>query len=357
MTDLTSRVTLWREQATRVAVAGGQTSSLSPATRARLDEAPIELIQRPLREPDGSVAREVAEADVLISGGAPIDAATFGQLGRVRFVLRPYVGYDDIDVDGATQHGVLFANVPDTFIEEVANQTLAMILAANRYVVPMDAFVRSGRWSAGERARGPLLPVHRPSHMTLGLVGFGNIGRLVAERARPFGFKMLAADPYVQPEVAAAMGVQMVELDELMAQSDVVSLHVFLNAQTRGLIDARRLSLMKQGAYLVNTSRGPVVDETALIEALRSGHLSGAGLDVFEREPVLADNPLLSMDNVLLSPHIASYSIEGDALHQQRIADIVLHVVRGNMPERKVVVNKDLYDQIAGQLQLAPTPG
>jgi D-3-phosphoglycerate dehydrogenase len=357
MTDLTSRVSLWREPARRVAVAGGATSGLSPATRAALDGAPMELIQRPLREPDGGVAPEVAEADVLISGGAPIDAATFAKLTRVRFVLRPYVGYDDIDVDGATQSGILFANVPDTFIEEVANHTLALILAANRAIVPMDKFMRAGRWSAGERPRGPQLPIHRPSYMTLGLVGFGNIARLVADRARPFGFKMLAADPYVQPEVAAAMGVTLVELDDLLAQSDVVSLHVFLNAQTRGLIDARRLSLMKKDAYLVNTSRGPVIDETALIEALRSGQLSGAGLDVFEREPIAADNPLLTMDNVLLTPHVASYSIEGDKLHQQRIADIVLNVVRGNLPERKVVVNKDLYDQIAEKLSLAPAGG
>jgi len=357
MTDVTSRVSLWRQPATRVAVAGGPTSRLSPATRSALSTASIELIERPLREPDGRVASEVADADVLISGGARMDADTFGQLKRVRFVLRPYVGYDDIDVDGASQYGILFANVPDTFIEEVANHTLALILAANRRILPMDAFVRSGRWSAGERARGPVLPIHRPSYMTLGLVGFGNIGRLVAERARPFGFKMLAADPYVQPEVAAAMGVTMVELDELLAQSDIVSLHVFLNAQTRGLIDAGRLRLMKKDAYLVNTSRGPVIDEAALIEALRSGHLSGAGLDVFEQEPVAADNPLLKMDNVLLTPHVASYSIEGDALHQQRIADIVLHVVGGNLPERKVVVNKDVYDQIAEKLSLAPTTG
>src|SRR5688572_7249545 len=161
MTDLTSRVNLWREPAHRVAVAGGASSSLSPATRAALDAAPIELIQRPLREPDGSVAREVADADVMISGGAPIDAETFGKLGRVRFVLRPYVGYDDIDVDGATQNGILFANVPDTFVEEVANHTLALILAANRAIVPMDKFMRAGRWSAGERARGPQLPIHR----------------------------------------------------------------------------------------------------------------------------------------------------------------------------------------------------
>jgi D-3-phosphoglycerate dehydrogenase len=357
MTDLTSRVSLWRESVTRVAVAGGPTSSLSPATKNALSGAPIELIQRPLREPDGSVASEVAQADVLITGGAKLDADTFGKLGRVRFVLRPYVGYDDIDVDGATQHGILFANVPDTFIEEVANHTLALILAANRALIPMDQFMRTGRWSAGERARGPHLPIRRPSYLTLGLVGFGNIGRLVADRARPFGFKMLAADPYVQPDVAAAMGVTMVELDELMAQSDIVSLHVFLNAATRGLIDARRLRLMKKDAYLVNTSRGPVVDEAALIEALRSGQLAGAGLDVFEQEPVAADNPLLKMDNVLLTPHIASYSIEGDALHQQRIADIVLHVVNGNLPERKVVVNKDLYDQIAERLTPARAGG
>jgi D-3-phosphoglycerate dehydrogenase len=353
MTDLSERVALWRSPATRVAIAGGAASTLAPSTLEALRSAPIELIQQPLIGPNGQVADEVANADVVISGGARIDSNVCSQFRRVRFLLRPYVGYDDIDVASASTCGILFANVPDAFIEEVANQTLALILATNRKLLEMDTFVRAGKWSAGERARQIARPIRRLSRLTLGLVGFGNIARLVLDRARPFGFDFVAADPYVTPEVAAALGVRLVSLDELLEQSDIVSLHVFLNDETRGLINAQRLARMKKGAYLVNTSRGPVVNEPDLIEALRSGHLAGAGLDVFEVEPVAADNPLLSMPNVILAPHLASYSEEGDAAHQARIAEIALQVINGGLPERKVVVNKDLYDQIEEGLKLA----
>ncbi len=353
MTDLSARVALWRTPATRVAIAGYAASTLPPNTLAALRAAPIELIQQPLLGPDGTVADAAADADVLISGGVKIDQNVCEQLRRVRFLLRPYVGYDDIDVDAVTDSGILFANVPDAFIEEVANHTMALILGTNRKLLQMDAFVRERRWSAGDRARQVARPIRRLSKLTLGLVGFGNIARLVLDRARPFGFEFMASDPYVSAETAAAMGVRLVELDELLAQSDIVSVHVVLNAETRGLLDARRFGLMKRGAYLINTSRGPVINEADLIEALRSGHLGGAGLDVFEHEPVAAANPLLEMPNVILAPHLASYSEEGDARHQERIAEIALQVVGGGLPERKVVVNKNLYDQLEAQLQPA----
>jgi D-3-phosphoglycerate dehydrogenase len=189
--------------------------------------------------------------------------------------------------------------------------------------------------------------------MTLGLVGFGGIARLVDDRARPFGFRILASDPFVPPEVATALNVGLVPLEQLLAESDIVSLHVFLNAQTRGLMNAERLAMMKPTAYLINTSRGPVVDEAALIAALHAGRLAGAGLDVFEIEPVPADSPLLKMDNVLLTAHIASYSEEGDVAHFKRTAEILKQVIGGQLPERKVVVNKDLYDQLAARLESA----
>ncbi len=353
MTDLSSRVALWRAPATKIAVAGGATSTLAPTTLKALTAAPIELIQRPLLEPDGTIADVVADADVVISGGVRIDANVCSQLRRVRFLLRPYVGYDDIDVNAASNQGILFANVPDAFIEEVANHALALILGTNRKLLEMDAFTRQGRWAAGDRPRQVAAPIRRLSQLTLGLIGFGNIARLVTERAKPFGFRIIATDPFVQPEVASAMGVELLSVDEVLAQSDIVSVHVFLNAETRGLLNAERLAKMKKGAYLVNTARGAVVDEPALIEALRSGHLAGAGLDVFEQEPLPADSPLIGMSNVLLAPHLASYSEEGDARHQERIAEIALQVVNGGLPERNVVVNKDLYDQIESQLRMA----
>jgi D-3-phosphoglycerate dehydrogenase len=336
-----------------VAAAGGPKWRIAESVRNALRDAPIQLIERPLRDPDGSVPAEVADADILISGGAVIDDAVLDRLRNVRFLLRPYVGYDDIDVDAVTHHGIVFANVPDAFIEEVANHAVALILAGNRKLLETDAFVKAGRWSAGEPGRTASRPIRRLSSLTLGLVGFGNIARLVVERARPFGFRMLTSDPFISEEVASAMGVTMVPLDQLLAESDIVSLHVFLNPDTRHMIDARRLALMKRDAYLVNTSRGPVIDEPALVEALQAGRLAGAGLDVFEVEPVPANSPLLGMPNVILTSHIASYSEEGDVAHQQRTVDILMQAVKGGLPERKVVINKELYDQLAASLEAA----
>ncbi|HEV7664567.1 MAG TPA: C-terminal binding protein [Chloroflexota bacterium] len=353
MPDLQLRPDLWRRPATRIAAAGGPNWRIADVTLDALHGAPVDITQRLLREPDGSVAADIADSDILVTGMAAIDDALLDQLRNVRFLLRPYVGYDDIDVDALTRHGIVFANVPDAFIEEVANHALALILALNRRLLESDTFVKSGRWAAGERNRADVIPIRRTSVETLGLVGFGNIARLVVERARPFGFRLIAADPYVPAEVAEAMGVEIMPIDELMAQSDIVSLHCFLNAETRGMIDARRLALMKPGAYLVNTARGPIVDEPALVAALKAGQIAGAGLDVFQVEPLSAQSELLRMPNVLLSPHTASYSEEGEIRHHQRTAEIIRQVVDGALPERKVVVNKALYDRLAEELRTA----
>jgi D-3-phosphoglycerate dehydrogenase len=339
----------------RVAIVSRFEPSPRDETVAALRESDVTLDLRPPIG-DGTIPDAVADADVVISGGIPLDGAAFDRLGRARFLLRPYVGYDDIDVDAATERGILVANVPDTFVEEVAVHTLALILAANRKLLQMDRWTRSGAWATGGKTRDAARPIRRLSTMTLGLVGFGGIARLVAKRAAPFGVRMLAHDPFVDPNSVADTGVTLVGFDELLRESDIVSLHVFLSADTRGLINAERLALMKPEAYLVNTSRGPVVDEPALIEALQGGRLAGAALDVFEQEPLPADSPLLQMDNVVLIPHLASYSEEGDHLHRLRVAQIALQVARGGLPERKVVINKGLYDRLAALPELADVP-
>src|SRR5438067_333375 len=181
-------------------------------TRAVLEEAGLDIVLTQLRDEQGALAEAAVDAEVLISGGAPMDADVFAGLKRARFVLRPYVGYDDIDVDAATEHGILVANVPDTFVQEVAEHTMALLLAASRRLPQMDRFVRDGRWAAGEQARVVARPIRRLSTTTLGLVGFGNIGRLVAQRAAPFGFHMLAYDPYVPPETCTEYGGSPVSL-------------------------------------------------------------------------------------------------------------------------------------------------
>jgi D-3-phosphoglycerate dehydrogenase len=309
-----------------------------PEARAVLEAGGVEIVPATLREAE--------EAEVIVSGGLPLDAAVFARLGRARFVLRPYVGYDDVDVEAATRHGILVANVPDTFVEEVANHALALILAANRRLLGMDRFVRDGRWAAGEDPWVAARPVARLSLMTLGLVGFGNIGRLVAARARPFGFRLLAADPYVAAETAAEHGARLVPLDDLLRESDVVSVHVLLTRETRHLLDGPRLALMKPTAVLVNTARGPVVDEAALVEALRSGRLAGAALDVFEAEPLDPGSPLARLPEVILAPHLGSYSVEGVPLHRARVGQLALQGATG-LPERRVILNKPLYDRVA----------
>lgn len=319
-------------------------------------EAGVTLLPVPIRNEHGKVTPEVAHADVVMSGGVALDDDFFSQLTTTRLLLRPYVGYDDIDADAATRHGVLVANVPDAFIEEVANHAMALILATNRQLLPFDRYVRKGEWrERGGRRRNPVT-VRRPSVLTLGLVGFGNIARLVTDRARAFGFRIVASDPFVDPAAARNLGVELVPLETLLAESDVVSVHVFLSPQTRHLLNRERLALMKPSAWLINTSRGPVVDEAALIDALRDGKLAGAGLDVFEIEPLPTDSPLMTLDNVILTPHVASYSEEGMRAHRVRTAEIALQVALGKLPQRHVVVNKALFDRLAALPELAHVP-
>ncbi|MBI3972792.1 MAG: C-terminal binding protein [Chloroflexi bacterium] len=329
--------------------AAGQINPADP-THAALLAGGIDLRIAPFLGDDGEVTPDVAEADVVISGGVALGTAHFRQLPKTRLLLRPYVGYDDIDVDAATAEGILVANVPDAFSEEVANHAMCLILAANRQLLVSDRYVRSGAWEQRRGRPDWNPPIHRLSVQTLGFVGFGTIARMVAQRAAPFGSRMVAYDPFVAQTAADQFGVTMVSLDQLLAESDVVTIHTFLHATTRHLLNAERIAQMKRGAYLVNTARGPIVDEEALAEALKSGHLAGAALDVMEVEPLAAASPLIEMGNVILTPHMASASVEGQQTLRRRIAEIARSVALRQLPERHVVVNKALYDQIAAAL-------
>ncbi len=318
-----------------------------PDGRAALSRAGVRLVQAPLYQ-GGAVSLAIRDADVIISGGIPIGAEVFGALPRTRLLLRPYIGYDDIDVAAATRQRILVANVPDTVPEDVANHTLALLMTANRKLRQMDRLVRTGAWARSGRGGtlAAVAPIERLSELTLGLIGMGGIGRLVAARARPFGFRLLGFDPYVELASMEALGVEPTELDELLRHADMVSVHVFLSPETHHLLDARRLALLKPGAYVVNTSRGAVIDEVALIELLQSGRLAGAALDVFETEPLPETSPLLALDTVTLSPHLANYSVGGVRALWLRAAEIALQVASGGLPERKVVINKPLLDEL-----------
>jgi D-3-phosphoglycerate dehydrogenase len=361
MMQTTDALTRWREPADwrrpgRVALVDTPSVDPDETMNAALLAAGADLLPAPLRDDAGEVSEEVADCDVVVSGGTELDGRFFAALRGTRLVLRPYVGYDDIDVAAATAHGVLVANVPDAIVEDVANHAIALILAANRDILRLDSFVRTGGWARTGRRRPAELLIHRPSVQTLGVVGLGSTGRATVRRAAAFGFRLVGTDPHVSDAVAGELGIELRPLDDLLRESDVVSLHVLLNDETRHLVDAEKLALMKPTAWIVNTSRGAVVDQAALIEALREERIGGAALDVLESEPLSPDSLLIELDNVILSPHVAGYSEEGVRQQRARAAEIALQVVRGGLPQRECVVNKDLYDELMALPELANVP-
>ncbi len=285
-------------------------------------------------------ARLASDAAVLVAGWIPLPRTLLERLNRAVGVIRTGIGVDTVDLAAATELGICVANVPDFCQEEVAEHTLALIFAVARKIVLADRLVRRGkwhRWSAQD-----MLPMHRLSGQTLGLIGLGNIGRTVARKVRALGLKLIAYDPFVSPETAAALEVRLVELGDLLSSADIVSLHVPLTPKTRHLINRETLGQMKRGAILINTSRGPAVDEKALLEALQSGQLAGAGLDVLEKEPQKGPHPFFELENVVLTCHCASCSLEAYANMSLQISQQVSAMLRGEFPHH--LVNQDVKD-------------
>lgn len=269
----------------------------------------------------------VAGARLLIAAHVKITEELLGAGSQLAGVIRTGIGLDTVDIPAATGHGVCIAHVPDFCYDEVADSTWALLLSVARKLPEAGRRVRSGEWVPNN-----LLPVHSLRGRTLGLVAFGHIGRKVAERGRAFGMKIIAADPYVDQAAMAKEGAEKVSLEDLLARADVVSLHTPLMPETRGLMNAAAFARMKPGAILINTSRGPVVDEPALIEALRSGRLAGAGLDVLQQEPPAKDNPLFTMENVVLSPHSSSTTLEALDDLARKVNMQIIQMLRGEWP-------------------------
>ncbi|MCS6861870.1 MAG: C-terminal binding protein [Abditibacteriales bacterium] len=265
-----------------------------------------------------------AEADVLLVAFAPITRRVIENLKRCQLIVRYGIGYDMIDVDAATERGIAVCNVPDYCIEEVALHTVGLLLCCARKILQLDASMRAGRWDA----RGAAYPGHRLSQQTLGIVGIGRIGRTVARMAQALGLNVVAFDPFVSASDVA----QMVSFDELLRSADYVTIHCPLTEGTRHLFNADAFSKMKPSAYLINCARGAIVDEQALIGALRQKRIAGAALDVYAQEPLPADSPLRHWDNVILQPHAAWYSEESFAELQERVAESVVQFFQGERP-------------------------
>ncbi len=299
-----------------IAITDSPFPSLDPAKKAlaRLDPE-YRMARSPSADDIVAVARD---ADAILVTYAKLSADLLRQLTRCKAIGRFGLGVDNIDLPAAKECGIAVNYVPDYCLREVSDHAMALLLALARKVTQANKLVQSGRWEVP-----PLVPLRRLEGQVLGLVGFGNIPRALAPKAKSFGLKVLTHDPYVAKNVLDAAGVEGVSFDELLARSDFVSVHAPLLPATRGLMNDTAF------ANLINTARGPLVDEPALTAALDSGHLGGAALDVVTTEPLAKDSPLLGRDNVILTPHTAFYSVEALEELQTKCASDVARVLSG----------------------------
>jgi D-3-phosphoglycerate dehydrogenase len=287
----------------------------------------LELVERPCGTEE-ELIEHGRGTDALMVVAEPVTGRVIEALQGLRVITRFGAGLDNVDVEAATRAGVQVTYVPSASVEEVSDHTIAMIFALARGLPALDAAVRRGEW--GIPADVP--PLRRMRGQTLGIVGVGRIGGAVARKARALGLATVAFDPYAGEESLAALGVEPLPLNQLLARADHVSVHVPLTAETHHLIGAPELALMKPTATLVNVARGGVVDQAALAEALAAGRLRGAGVDVQETEPPPADEPLLGLPNVILTPHAAHFSQESmDDLRRSAIEDVAA-VLAGRKP-------------------------
>jgi D-3-phosphoglycerate dehydrogenase / 2-oxoglutarate reductase len=305
-----------------IAITDSPFPSLDPAKEAlaRLDPE-YRMANSPSADDILAVARD---ADAILVTYAKLSGDLLRQLTKCRAIGRFGLGVDNIDLPAAKACGIAVNYVPDYCLREVSDQAMALLLALARKVTLANKLVQSGRWELP-----PLVPLRRLEGQVLGLVGFGNIPRALAPKAKAFGFKVLTHDPYVTRDVLDGAGVEGVSFDELLARSDFISVHAPLLPATRGLMNAAAFAKMKKGAYLINTARGPLVDEPALIAALDSGQLGGAALDVVTAEPLAKDSALIGRDNVILTPHTAFYSVEALEELQTKCASDVARVLSG----------------------------
>jgi len=302
-----------------------------------LNTVPARMVSLSLFEGEDDMIGRTRDADALVVSSWPVTRGVMSALEGLKVVVRTGVGYDVIDVPAATDLGVIVVNIPDLWIREVANHALALLLSWNRGVLTMDRQVHAGVW-------GGRVPGSRTGSLhgeTVGIVGLGNIGSAFARRVAALETKVVACDPYVDDKKFAALGVERVSLETLAERSDYVSVHTLLNAETHHLISDAFFRRMKPTAILINTSRGPVVDEQALARALNEKRLAGAALDVWEEEPIKADNPLLKMENVIATPHAAYFSTAAVAQIPGRCGEEVARVLGGQRPLN--VVNPEIY--------------
>lgn len=267
----------------------------------------------------------VAGADAVITQFAPINAEVIAAMHNAKVIVRYGIGVDNVDLEAARARGIPVCNVPDYCIDEVADHTLAFILSVTRQVVPNTVYIREGHWGLAT----PLDQMRTLRDQTVGVVGFGRIGREVVSRLAPFKCRILVFDPVIAPEMIRSAGCEPVSLDDLLANSDILTLHCPSTAKTRKMLNAQSISRMKKGAIVVNLARGDLVDTTAFVEALQSGQISAAAIDVCDPEPIPAENPLRKLPQVVCASHIASASPRAVKTLRETAAKIASTALRG----------------------------
>ena len=267
------------------------------------------------------------DADAILVTYAKMTGDLLRQLKRCKAIGRFGIGVDNIDLPAAAEMGITVTYVPDYCVREVSDHAMALLLSLARKIPFSNKLVQSGRWEMPA-----VVPIHRLDGCVLGLVGFGNIPRWLAPKAQAFGMRVVTHDPYVAPDVLKAADVEGVDFERLLAISDFVSIHAPLTPATRGLFNAETFAKMKPGALLVNTARGPLIDEPALVQALKAGQIGGAALDVVATEPLPKNSPLIGHDDIILSPHTAFYSEEALVELQTKCASDVARVLSGEPP-------------------------
>jgi len=287
---------------------------------------------------EDDVIRCCADADALLNQYAPITRRVIESLQRTKVIVRYGVGVDNIDLKAATEKGIFVANVIYD-LTDVADHTVGLILSLVRKIPWADKNVKSGLWDWKS-----VQPISRLKGKTVGIIGFGRIGRLVAQRLRGFEVKIVVYDPYIPPELFSKFGVEKVDFKTLIRESDIITIHAPLTDETKHMIGEEELKSMKRNAIVINVSRGKIIDERALYKALKEGWISGAGLDVMESEPPEKGNPLLKLSNVIITPHMAWYSRESLYEIRRIAAEEVARVLSGQVPMN--LVNKDVLEKI-----------
>lgn len=286
----------------------------------------------------------IDDAEIILTAALPFPADTLRRLERCRLIVRYGIGVDSIDLKAATECGIVVANAPTYCVDEVSDHTAGLILSLARRIPWLNREIRAGNWATVNQEFWGVRPMHE---LTIGVIGLGNIGRLVVRKMAGFGCRILGYDPFLPTSLVEALGAIPTDMDQLLSTSDIVTLHIPLTPANRHLIDRRRLALMKPTAFIINTSRGGVIDEAALIEALQTDALFGAALDVLEREPPADDHPLFALDpmRIILTPHFAASSEAVTLMAHRQVAEAMASVLRGEWPS--ATMNPEVVPKLA----------